>query len=241
MQANTIMNKSLFRNFGGNTQSINSSIMIAHLVSNGVYNGMVYQKDKLIGQFELFCTNEHTAVQADVDLSVFVKSLQLDCGCKSTIPKYNLKDGGYVFFFVSGSDEGFHVELIPLNKKEKETNYSTRKLIKGDIVISLLMRPGVYEIVGSNKEKCTLTVETPKDLENYQQYLSKANTILLSEKGFNSKGLKIAPGQGIVITLQRDSNINVVLVKPTEVKEDVGSGSTHRWQKRPPFSSVKKK
>jgi hypothetical protein len=240
MQANTIINKSLFRNFGGSTISINSSFMIAHPVNKGAYTGMVYQKDKLLGQFELFSSQEHTAVQADVDLGVFAKSFSSDCKCKSVPQNFNVKEGGYVFFFVAGGDDGFYVELIPFNKKDKESTYSTRQLLKGDIVVSLLMRPGTYEVVGSNKEKCNLLVEIPKDLENYQQFLSKSNSIILSDKGFSSKELKVAPGQGTVITLQKDSNINIVLVKPAEIKDDGKAGASHRWQKQPPFKSGKK-
>ncbi|MGX7667177.1 hypothetical protein [Flavobacterium pedocola] len=239
MQANTIMNKSLFRNFGGSTQNINASIMVAHPVYSGTYNGTVYQHGKLLGQFELLSSEQQTETQVDIDLSVFTKSLKLqdDCDCKSMERKYSVKDKGYVFFFVSGSEDGFHIELEPFDKKNAQggRRYSTKQLQKGDIVVSLIMRPGIYEITGSEKEKCSLTVEVPKDLENYKHYLSQSTSVILSERGFDKKEIKTAPGEGIVVILEKDSNIEVALLKPTEVKDNGPGPKAHRWQKRPPY------
>jgi hypothetical protein len=122
MPANTIINKSLFQNFGGSTQSINASIMVAHPLYSGTYSGLVYQYGKLLGEFELTSSEQQTDSQVDIDLSIFVKSLKLqdDCNCKSMQQKYFVKERGYVFFFVSSSDDGFHIELDPYEKKNKD-------------------------------------------------------------------------------------------------------------------------
>jgi hypothetical protein len=103
------------------------------------------------------------------------------------------------------------------------------------------MRPGIYEITGSKKEKCNLTVEIPKELENYKQYLSQSTSINLSENGFDKKEIKVAPGEGIAIILEIDSNIDLSLIKPIDVIVKDSTTKSHRWQKPPSSKSGKKK
>jgi hypothetical protein len=216
-----MFNKSLFRTFGADTQQINSSVMIAHPLYKGQYRGVVFRNDQQVGEFSINCQAEATETQVDVDLSSFEKEPQEKCGCGH---QYQVKPDGYVFFFSATGADGFSVELFAEGQKEA---YNTRQLRRGDIVVSMLMRPGKYEITGANS-KSMLTIEEPEDSSDYQQQLSRAITLALSEKGFSNKEVKAVPGQGLVITLETDSNILVKLIRATPHKEPE---SAPRWTK----------
>jgi hypothetical protein len=216
-----MFNKSLFRTFGADTQQINSSVMIAHPLRSGLYKGIVYRNDKQVGEFAVNCQPEATETQADIDLSAFEKEPIDKCGCHS---QFQVKQDGYVFFFSSTGADGFYVELFAEEQKEA---YNTRELRKGDIVVSMLMRPGTYEITGANSNSL-LTIEEPEDKSDYEQYISRAITLSLTERGFSDKEVKVLPGQGLVITLETDSNILVKLLRATPHKE---TERVPRWTK----------
>lgn len=219
-----MFNKSLFRTFGADTQQINSSVMIAHPLSKGQFKGIVFRNDKQVGEFYINSYADATATQADIDMASFEKEPQDKCGCAASSHQYQVKPDGYIFFFSSTGADGFHVELYT---EEQKPVYNTRQLLKGDIVVSMLMRPGTYEIIGTDN-KCILTVNEPEDKYDYQQHLSRAVTLSLNEKGFSSKEVTVVPGQGLVISLETDSNILVKLLKAAPHKEQ---DRVPRWTK----------
>ena len=241
MKSNASLNKSFFRKFGGNTKSINSGIMICHPLQSGVYRGIVFQNNNRLGEFNIQCDDKNETQQADVDLSAFVNGKKEQCGYMGDDKVYNIRSGGYAVFFASRGLDGFHVELLANDNKKQRDAYTTQNLKKGDLVVSMLLRPGAYEVTDSDKSKLKLSVDVPKDNKDYQHYLNTPNMVTLSEKGFEPATIEAKPGQGLVVKLDKDSNLDVKLIKAAEVKVEKGSSKPHRWVKHAPYLINKKK
>lgn len=241
MKTNAVLNRSLFRRFGGNTQSIHSGIMIIHPVQDGMHSGIVFQNKKRVGEFMLHCEAKNEMTQADIDLSAYANTKADDCGCKGSGKTYDIKSGGYIVFYSSKGDEGFHVELSTGETEKTGSRYTTQDLKKGDIVMSLLMRPGVYQIGDSRKRKLELLVDIPDDRAAYQKALSGASMVTLTEKGFVPAAIKTLPGQGLAIRLETDSsNLDIALEKATPIAPGKTS-EQKRWVKPVPYVIKKKK
>lgn len=236
MKSSALLNQSLFRQFGGHTNSLSSSVMVCHPLAPGTYHGAVYHKDSPVGNFIVYCQPGEVPAQADIDLSGFINKTDGSCDCTTNEIIYKVKDGGFAVFYSSQGESGFHVEL----KNEEKGNYSTRKLKKGDIVISLLLRPGSYEVTGSDKQRLALSVDVPRDDKNYQEYLSTPTSVTLTDKGFMPASIKAMPGQGLVVKLEADSHVAVKLLEATAIKDENKKGSRHRWTKPIPPTFKKK-
>lgn len=241
MKTNTILNQSLFRQFGGSTKRISSSITICHPLSEGTYQGTVFHNKAPVGNFAVRCLDKEEKAQADVDMSAFV-NIKADgsCDCKSNDRIYSIRPNGYVVFFSSQGESGFHVELQREEKEAKNKGYSTKALKKGDIVISMVLRPGVYEVTG-NKSKMKLTVDVPLDYKDYQRFLETPALVSLNESSFSKSELNIMPGQGLVIQLETNVNVEVKLLKPTEVKAEPKRGKLKHGWVRPITPKYKKR
>ena len=224
MRSNTLPNQSIFRTYGGSTNSLSSAMMICHPLAKGDYSGTVFHNGRMAGHFTIHCSDNEEATQADVDLSTFINAATGNCDCHTSDKSFNLNAGGYVVLYSSGGESGFHAEISGSDK----TSYTTQKPERGDIVISMLLRPGSYEVTGG-KQKMDLSVEEPKDYKNYQEILSSANTVSLSEKGFSNTSMRSIPGQGLVIKLETGGPVTVKLVKATPIKPV--RTATRRWVK----------
>lgn len=225
MKTNALFNPAFFRRFNDTSQSINSSLMVCHPLKEGNYTAHVYQNNKLLGDFDITCSATETQTQADIDLSHFIDVKKENCCCEEGAKRFfSVKQDGYIVFFTSNGENGFHVDL----KKGNEVFYSTKKLQKGDLVITIILRPGLYEITGASG-KCTLSVDVPTELEDYQKHLSQANNITLTAQGFSKNEIKAYPGNGLVISLETPSPIDIKMVKPYDVPSP--KKETHRWVK----------
>jgi hypothetical protein len=240
MKSNTILNQSIFRQYGGSSKSISSGVMVCHPLAVGKYSGIVFQNNNRVGEFIIRCDDKEETPQADIDMSKFINQKGDNCGCEGDGKEYNIRSGGYAVFFSSLGENGFHAELFAGERQKEGKTYTTQKLEKGDLVVSMLLRPGSYEVAGSNKSKMNLTVDVPKDYKDYQQYLSTANMVTLSEKGFTPSSVKAMPGQGLVVKLDTDANVDVKLVKAATVSNEPVFKS-HRWTKPVPRVFKKKK
>ena len=241
MKLNAVLNQSIFRQFGGSTKSISSSVMICHPLSEGRYTGIVFQNNSRIGEFVIKCDDKEETPQADIDMSKFITQKSDSCGCEGNGKEYNIRNGGYAVFFSSFGEKGFHVELHDAEKQKDYKTYTTQKLEKGDLVVSMLLRPGSYEVAGSNKSKLDLIVDVPKDYKDYQEYLATPNMVTLSENGFSPASVKAMPGQGLVVKLDTDSNIDVKMLKAAVVKNQPTDIKSRRWVKPAPYVFKKKK
>jgi hypothetical protein len=225
MKTNALFNPAFFRRFNDTSQSINSSLMIFHPLKEGTYTADVYQNNKLLGDFAISCSANESNTQADIDLSKFINTQKGDCSCdKELKTNFTIKQDGYLVFFTSSGENGFHVDL----KKGKDVIYSTKKLQKGDLLVSIILRPGLYEITGSGA-KCTLSVDIPKELDDYQKYLSQSTNISLTAQGFSKNEITAYPGSGLVISLEAISNIDIKMIKPYDAPKS--KKEIHRWTK----------
>jgi hypothetical protein len=189
----------------------------------------------------LHCEAKNEMTQADIDLSAYANAKSDDCGCKGSGKTYDIKSGGYIVFYSSKGDEGFHVELSTGESEKAGSRYTTQELKKGDIVMSLLMRPGSYQIADSRKGKLDLLVDIPDDHTEHYRSLSSPNMVTLTEKGFVPSSIKTNPGQGLVIKLETDSsNIDIALAKATPVPVKKGR-IPKRWVKPAPYVIKRKK
>jgi hypothetical protein len=235
MKTNALFNPAFFRRFDDTSQSINSSLMVCHPLKDkeGVFTGNVYQRGKFLGNFTISNSPNEKNTQADIDLASFISERNADC-CKDGVKNvFAVKLGGYMVFFTSNGENGFHVEL----KSGEAIIYSTQKLQKNDLVVTIILRPGLYEILGSTG-KCSVSVEVPKETDDLQKNAAQATNISLTEKGFSKTEIKASVGSGLVIALETDSNIDIKFLKPYEVPSP--QRPLHRWVK-PQKGNFKKK
>ncbi len=230
MKSSTTLNQSIFRKFGGSTKSISSSMIVCHPLEVGTYHGVVYHNNKQVGSFVVHSREGAEVSQADLDLSEFIFNTSKPCDCCAVGKIYSIVPGGYAVFFSSRGEQGFSVELSSEKIQKGEKPYSTQELRKGDVVIAMVLRPGVYE-VSANNQKAELKVDVPKDLKDYQKILATPIAISLSDKGFSKGSLVTMPGQGLVINLEVGGSVDLKLLKATEIKVEPKRTITHRWVK----------
>ena len=222
MKANANFNTSLFRNFDQSTAAITSNIMICHPIREpGTYSGVVLKEKREIGFFNLVCQESVNDMQADIDLYKINTSFKNQCECddKNERNVFKVHPGGYVVFYSSFGEGGYQVLLS--NQNNQSTAYNTSSLEKGDVVIALFMRPGDYEVNATNGQVCYVSVDMPERTEEYQKILAEAVNLTLNENEFNAKEIKIAPGQGLVITLETEATLNIKLIKPREIPDNL--------------------
>ncbi|MGB8191046.1 MAG: hypothetical protein WCF67_03960, partial [Chitinophagaceae bacterium] len=204
---------------------------VCHPLAAGRYTGVIYQNNNKVGEFAIRSDDKEEAPQADIDMSKYIGVKADNCDCEDKSDEYKIKSGGFAVFYSSGGESGFHAELFTSEKQKESKVYSTQKLLKGDVVVSMLMRPGAYEVTASNKSKLNLNVSVPKDYKNYERHLSTPNMVTLTGKGFAPASIDIMPAQGLVIKLEEDNDMDVKLVKAAPVPDEAVKLKPHRWVK----------
>lgn len=235
IKANALYNHSLFRQFGGSTESISSSVMIFHPVKEpGHYEGIIYKNDIPAGSFVVDCSESNPESQADIDLSDFAPGMKTTQECCTESPQriFRVKKEGYLLFFASKGTDGYSVMLSPASPPRERKSYFTKKPEHGDIALIMLVRPGAYQISTSERKSCNLSVEMPERIHNYHQLLQQPVTLTITEGGFDKDSITIAPGQGLVVHIEYGTSLYIKLQKPYDpAQESREEGSRFRWTK----------
>ncbi len=234
MKANLTLNKSLFRTFGGSTASLSSTIVLCHPLSTiGSYEGVVYRNKQVTGQFTVSCDETAIDPQVDIDLPTFTSFTQSDCNCQER-QHFQVKKSGYLVFFSSTGEDGYHVELTSTDKQREASVYTTQKPVTGDIVLCTLLRPGAYQVTDDRNHQCTVSVGIPDDRQSTDTFNPEKHTIRLSATGFSTQSMSIVSLQPVIVALETNTGLIVKLVEPYKVDEPTDTPKRFRWQKPTP-------
>jgi len=221
MKTNAYLNTFLFKSVGLSTNSITSGIMVCHPLEAGTYRGSIVKQEKEIGTFTIVCNEAATETQAHIDLYKIDHNLQKETD-------YKLHPGGFAIFFASFGEGGYQVVLLS-GDKVNVTEYTTTKLQKGDLVVAMLLRPGQFEMTGSNQQKGIVLVERLQNKDEYEKIRARPVDIKLNEKEFSNKEVKLTQGQGLVVGFETEGELDIKLTHPTDINK-IDKQKRHNWE-----------
>ena|ERR1700754_114502 len=186
---------------------------IAHPLDVGLYRGAVFRGDAHAGDFEIEVAEGGSGEQVEVDFVHFEQG-------GGTLQLTGLAPAGqklYAVFHSSGEATGYHVSLRDGEKPDEQ--FDSEKLGKGDYFIFMPMKPGQYVIEGITKStaksgaKCALEVVEAKP-GKAPRASSLGASLLLTDKGFDKKDLRIVSGDGVVVEIDTKGAVVVAQLKP---------------------------
>jgi hypothetical protein len=167
--------------------------------------------------------------------------------CGDATDEFRVRPEGYVSFVVSSGPGGYAVTAAPVRRRKGRSGgrpdedgekdraaFDSRELGEGDRFAVLLLRPGTYVATERNAgSEARISVPYPEGRERGKG-MPEAETLRLTDDGFDPKEAKVTPGQGLVFEVERgrDARLRVELREPHErARDEVGGGPGRRWER----------
>jgi len=223
---------SLFTRTGFDSGALSRLATIAHPVAeSGLYRLTVIRDDQEVVEHIVSVDESSTASQLDIDLAALAPggaarlSRPATTGgcCGGGTAPGALRPGGYLQLMVGSGTSEYAAVLrrVDLQGDERPEEFDSRKLMPGDLVAGVLLRPGLYSIedVGAGGT-ARVHVRYPEPGERLTP--SEPLTIEFSRR---SRVVEADPAQGIVLNAGKGSRFVVTLEKADELSERRGSAS----------------
>jgi len=213
---------------------------VVHIMpEEGYYNGKIFHKGIVVRTFILNVSEEHKNSQVDIDL--FSLPLEKNFGGATLQNNYNLMPKGYIVLYVSEGDGRYSI-ILESTKKRKVYN-TAEYLIKSDLFVVTLLRPGIYKMIdkGNNNEG-QITVKYP--IIGKKRFIpNEPIKITVTEKGFSKSDISLNPSEAVLFQIDTEKSMIVVdLLKPDDgPKEKLGKQYRKTKWKNPNMSTNVKK
>ncbi len=223
---------SLFTRTGFDSGALTRLATIAHPIAEpGMYRITVIRDDEEVVDHIVSVDDTSTAAQLDVDLAALApggaarlaRPATTGGCCGGGIAPGTLRPGGYLQFLVGSGDREYAAVVHRVDRidGERTEEFDTRRLMPGDVVAAVLLRPGLYTVedVGAGG-KARVHVRYPERGERLHP--SPPLTIDLAAK---PRVVEADPAQGLLLNADKGSRFVVTLEKPEELSEPRGSAS----------------
>jgi hypothetical protein len=226
---------SLFTRTGFDSGALTRLATIAHpMAEPGLYRLTVIRDGEEVVEHIVSVDPSSTASQLDIDLAALAPggaarlarsqrpATTGGCCGDGSAPGV-LRPGGYLQLMVGSGDREYAAVLRRVDRldQKRPDEWDSRRLIPGDIVAGVLLRPGLYSLedVGAGGT-ARVHVRYPESGER----LTPSQPLTI-EFAARSRVVEADPAQGIVLHAGKGSRFVVTLEKPEGPSERRGSAS----------------
>lgn len=216
-----VINTNLFRHTSSGTESLNNLCTIVHQFKvAGIYQGTVFIKEQLLGEFKVKFDPKIEVPQINLDLSAFDPFYsQL---AERNDFKFMLEVGmeGYLLFFTSGHHDGMYVKMKQLSENKDVDYYDSRHPVAGDMIMFRTIHPGSYSIT-DKPGNAQFYFSIPINKEGKYAHPSKLQplNIVLNVNGFEPAQMEVQPLQAIVITTKINCSLTLKMDEEKKYKQ----------------------
>ena len=245
-----LIDRSMFREAMIDSGALATRSSIIHrLEETGMYKGRIYRGTEKVGKFTVNVSPQAPApgVLSPGHIKIDLAGLDTTTGAGRTdiAPTFIMNSGGVLIFYVSTGSREYSVKLYFRDgKKGPQKVFDSQVLQAGDVFVTHVMRPGVYQVKNTlGKGSAELTVEYPGKGKN------KANmepaVIECAKSSMNPKTATVQSVQPLMIGCTQDSRITIELTKADDRPCPAKKPAVHRPVLRPkrnePASPTQKK